>query len=306
VVIVADDLTGACDAAAPFAARGARCIVQFSTSCATDFSLSAITAFSTESRDLDEPEIHRRMEGIARAAGSVELIFKKIDSTLRGNVRAEILAAMSAFNRRTAIITPSFPDMGRTVRNGYLHVDGQAPIHAGERIGMDILDAADNRDLDRIVAENLDPPEPILWAGSAGLASALARKLYGEPRPLIPPSIGGPVVFCIGSDHPATVAQQRALTGARILPILRGQTSADEIRQGLRGAGAIFVTGGDTASLVLAAVGAQSIAIQHEVVTGVPWGVLSGGSFDGFPVVTKSGGFGAPDTLLRVAEFFTP
>lgn len=301
VLIVADDLTGACDAAAPFAARGAKCQAALWSS---PLACPDVMAVSTESRDLDEPEIIRRMEAVVQASSPATLVFKKIDSTLRGNVRAEILAAMTAFDRRTAVITPSFPDMGRKVREGYLHIDGETPIHCHERIGLSMLDAADNQDLDRIVAENLHQSEPVLWAGSAGLASALARRLYGNAQPLIAPGIDGPLVFCIGSDHPATLAQVRELNRP-ILPIRRAQTTPDEIRRSLRGAGALFITGGDTASAVLFAIGARAIAIQHEVVTGVPWGVLSGGSFDGRPVVTKSGGFGAPDTLVRVAEFFT-
>jgi uncharacterized protein YgbK (DUF1537 family) len=240
------------------------------------------------------------MQAVASATSPAALVFKKIDSTLRGNVRAEISAAMAAFNRRTAVITPAFPDMGRRVCGGYLHVDGEAPIRAA----LSILDAVANEDLDRIVAENLRHTEPVLWAGSAGLASALARHLYGRPQPLTPPHIEGPLVFCIGSGHPATVAQVRNLTNPVILPVLRAQTTPGEIRHALRGAGALFITGGDTASMVLSAIGAQGIAIRHEVVTGVPWGVLSGGSFDGLPVVTKSGGFGAPDTLIRVDRFF--
>jgi uncharacterized protein YgbK (DUF1537 family) len=298
-LIIADDLTGACDAAAPFAARGARCIVSL---WSRPLACSDVTAVSTESRDLEESEIQRRMEIVAAAAGEASVVFKKIDSTLRGSIRTEILAAMGAFNLPTVIVTPSFPDMGRRDRDGYLHVDGQAPIHCGH-IGINILDAAENADLDRIVAENLRASEPVLWAGSAGLASALARKLYGDPQPLIAPVIDGPLVFCIGSDHPATLAQVRELNRPTFA-IRRGQTTAEEIRRHLRGAGALFITGGDTASAVLAAIGAQSIAIQHEVVTGVPWGVLSGGSLNGTPVVTKSGGFGASDTLVRVADFF--
>jgi len=41
-----------------------------------------------------------------------------------------------------------------------------------------------------------------------------------------------------------------------------------------------------------------------EVLPGIPWGMLRGGRFDGVLVVTKSGGFGAPDALIRIAEFF--
>jgi len=239
------------------------------------------------------------MQAVSAAAGHHTIIFKKIDSTLRGNVRTEIEAAMEAFGFDSAVITPAFPDMGRIVRNGCLQVDGERRVHAG----ISLLDAVCNEDLDGIVAENLD--QRVLWAGSAGLASALARKLYRPPQPLRAPSIDGPLIFCIGSDHPATVAQVGALRGPQVFLMVRGLTIAEEIQHAVRGAGALFITGGDTASMVLAAIGAEGIEVKHEVITGVPWGLLIGGGLDGLPVVTKSGGFGAPDTLLRVAEFFT-
>jgi uncharacterized protein YgbK (DUF1537 family) len=294
VVIIADDLTGACDAAAPFAARGAEGTVSL---WSRPLACSEICSISTESRDVEEAEIRRRMQCVAGARRQ-EIVFKKIDSTLRGHVRAEIEVAMEAFGLDSAVVTPAFPDMGRIVRDGCLHVHGKPYVHSGPNL----LDAVCNQDLDDIVAANLD--KRVLWAGSGGLAWALARKLYGEPRVLEPPRVEAPLVFCIGSDHPATVEQVRALRTQRVFPIVRGQTSTDEIQRTVRGAGALFITGGDTASLVLAAIGAQGIAVRHEVLTGVPWGVLVGGELDGLPVVTKSGGFGAPDTLLRVAEFF--
>ncbi len=295
MLIVADDLTGACDAAAPFAPA---------TVCVTAFSPGGVLSVSTESRELTESEITDRMQCLAQSAGEAKLVFKKIDSTLRGNVEAEIKAAVKAFHCVQAIITPAFPDMGRTVKNGHLHIEGVLIKHAGENV----RDAMTNEDLDQIVDAGLQLEGRILWAGSAGLAAALARRLYGKPKPVAPPTIHGPIAFCIGSDHPTTLSQQtelaRLLPGARVIAIRRRQTPDAEISQALAGAGALFITGGDTASMVLQAVGAQSIAIQHEVVTGVPWGLLSGGIFDGYPVVTKSGGFGSRDTLIKVADFF--
>ena len=300
VLIVADDLTGACDAAAALAPRTLVCVPPFCPPYVTAFRLSV----STESRDLPESEIVRRIESLAPLASQAQLIFKKIDSTLRGNVQAEIRAAMKAFECTTAIITPAFPDMGRTVKDGHLWMNGVITKPAGENV----LDAETNEDLDHIVDEGLRRPGRVLWAGSAGLAAALARRLYGPPKPHTPPSIKGLMAFCIGSGHPATLAQQVELKlhhpDARIVPILRCQTTPAEIRQALAGAAALFITGGDTATTVLQAVGAKSIIIQNEVVTGVPWGLLSGGIFDGCPVITKSGGFGSADTLIKVATFF--
>ena len=292
ILIVADDLTGAADAAVPFA------------SCVTAFRLSRVKAVSTESRNLPESEIIAEMRRVAKAEGHPDLIFKKIDSTLRGNVEAEIKAAMEAFECAHAIITPAFPEMGRTVVNGHLHVDGVRIKHAGENV----RDAVTDEDLDQIVEAGLKLEGRVLWAGSAGLAKALARRLCGAPVHKPAPRIKGPIVFCIGSDHPATQAQQAELNRHRpeaaVLSIIRSQTRPEEIRRNLRGAGALFITGGDTATVVLQAIGAKTIIIQQEVVTGVPWGMLSGGLFDGCPVVTKSGGFGPPDTLIKVADFF--
>jgi uncharacterized protein YgbK (DUF1537 family) len=47
--------------------------------------------------------------------------------------------------------------------------------------------------------------------------------------------------------------------------------------------------------------GAEGIRLEAEVEPGVPFGRLLGGVGDGLAVVTKSGGFGGPDTLACVA-----
>jgi hypothetical protein len=114
------------------------------------------------------------------------------------------------------------------------------------------------------------------------------------------------VHFCIGSDHPVTLAQQAALLTARpgryvLQRIPRGRPF-ELIFSGTPAA--LFLCGGDTASLVCRAIGAQRIELCAEIVPGVPRGILRGGLFDGLSVVTKSGGFGDPDALISVADFF--
>lgn len=224
VLIVADDLTGACDAAAPFACRGAG-------------RPSSVRAVSTESRDLAEPECVRRLEALAERAASADILFKKIDSTLRGNVHAEIRAAMHAFHCECAIVTPAFPEMGRTVKNNWLFLHGQPAKTAGENV----LDAETDQDLDRIVEEGLCAKGRVLWAGSAGLAAALARRLYGPPVARSIPMIEGPIALCIGSNHPVTLAQQAELERCQPdvwvvpVPVQRTPASAQQIREALRG-----------------------------------------------------------------------
>src|ERR1051325_11297817 len=96
VVLIADDLTGACDAGAQFAAAGLRTIVPLADEADSD---AEVVAFSTESRDIDAGESRRRMRQVAAKMRrfAPRIIFKKIDSTLRGNTGIEIVAALEAF-----------------------------------------------------------------------------------------------------------------------------------------------------------------------------------------------------------------
>jgi uncharacterized protein YgbK (DUF1537 family) len=86
------------------------------------------------------------------------------------------------------------------------------------------------------------------------------------------------------------------------------QTSVERVRElvgnAAGAAGALVLSGGDTASLVCRALGVRRIELADEIVAGIPWGYLSGGAFDGWRVATKSGGFGAPHALIQVADFF--
>ena len=352
-LLIADDLTGACDAAVQFARRGYRTNVHLDS----DSEEAGVLAISAESRHLGAAELRRVMDELCQRlpVAQARLLFKKIDSTLRGNVGAETAAALTAFGCDVAVITPAFPAMGRTVEGGYLRVGTAEPIDLSARLGLEScahvqpsafyaaieagarfisVDTACDRDLDTIAAAGLRSKRRILWAGSAGLASALARTLPwgGHPGPRPAPRRGSSVLFCIGSDHPVTVEQQRHLLAHRaalsfhaetstpqsimqalsraehvILSLPVRQTSPTRVRDliGEAAAAALVLSGGDTASLVCRALGVRRIELADEIVPGIPWGRLSGGAFDRVRVATKSGGFGAPHALIQVADFFT-
>ncbi len=63
--------------------------------------------------------------------------------------------------------------------------------------------------------------------------------------------------------------------------------------------GGIFLSGGDTAAAVLAAVKSRAIRLEGELADGVVWGTVQGGDMNGRPVATKAGAFGRPDVLVR-------
>ena len=64
-------------------------------------------------------------------------------------------------------------------------------------------------------------------------------------------------------------------------------------------AGALIATGGETARALLSAMGVRSLQVVEELESGVALLVTHEGECRGLPVVTKAGGFGEADTLLR-------
>ena len=62
----------------------------------------------------------------------------------------------------------------------------------------------------------------------------------------------------------------------------------------------LFLSGGDTAEAVRRQVAASALLIREEILPGLMCGELVGGPFNGLPVVTKAGAFGAADTLIQL------
>ncbi|MEM3591078.1 MAG: nucleotide-binding domain containing protein [Candidatus Bathyarchaeia archaeon] len=67
-------------------------------------------------------------------------------------------------------------------------------------------------------------------------------------------------------------------------------------------AAGIIVVGGDTAIRVMKHIRACGVRVCGEVMPGIPYGVVLGGGFDGGLVITKAGGFGREDAILRAIE----
>ncbi|MBB3330995.1 uncharacterized protein YgbK (DUF1537 family) [Halomonas campaniensis] len=376
VAIVADDLTGALDAAAPFAARGAvtRVVIALEqvetalSSWAGD--MPEVIAVNTESRHLAPEAAAARVARAARALAPLapEWWFKKIDSTLRGQVVAEALALRRATGRRV-LLAPAVPAQGRTVRDAEVRVDGEplaataygqdarsAPpagpldrLFAGAGVPLAryrplsgallpdtdcVCDAAVPADLARIQDAMGAAAADWLPVGAAGLAGAMARRLFGEGRPR-QPSLAGVTrrLYALGSRSPRAAEQLARLRqtspGLAVVEALgpgmaappagegglvvvpgAGQASAEAVAAAMgervasrvaawpAGAGLLLLTGGDTAMAALQRLGVASIEVVAEWAPGVPLGRLEGDPAR--PVITKAGGFGEPDLLAAL------
>jgi uncharacterized protein YgbK (DUF1537 family) len=303
--MIADDLTGACDAGVKFAEAGLATIVWLEYGGET----AQITVVTTDSR-ADSPDTARakvRQACLWMERREIRLGYKKIDSTLCGNVEAEIEAALDATGIESAWICPAFPDMGRTVADGWLHVRGErlARVPSGHRLRA--LDAASDEELARIAAEAFAGNPPPLLVGSAGLAAHVARNAAAgrahapAPGPMARPAR---ILLAIGSKNAITTVQagrvRKERPGIEIVHMSWDQRDCLAFEQV---PGALILTGGDTARWVCGMLGARGIRLEREVLTGIPLGRLIGGAAHGALVVTKAGGFGDDGALLRAVEF---
>lgn len=119
-LIVADDLTGATDTAHAFAKRGYETRVQVDPE--NDSLDSTVLAVNTDSRYVN-PETATGRVRRAIEATDASVVYKKVDSTLRGNVLAEIRAAMGC-GFDFGLFVPVSPPIGRVTASGYHLVDG--------------------------------------------------------------------------------------------------------------------------------------------------------------------------------------
>lgn len=122
--VIADDLTGAMDTGVGLTQAGLSAVITFSNQ--SRVSSDAMVA-TTDSRAESAREAYRRVKLVAERFRSY-YIYKKIDSTLRGNVAAELQALLDVTRASHAVVCPAFPASKRTVVDGNLLVDG-VPVH---------------------------------------------------------------------------------------------------------------------------------------------------------------------------------
>jgi D-threonate/D-erythronate kinase len=353
--IVADDLTGALDTAAPLAALAGPLPVLWERSAIPPDAASF--ALDTESRDAP-PAAPAWLDAFTDA----DLAYKKIDSQLRGSTAQEIAACLASGRFASALIAPAFPAQQRVTRGGCQYwrpspsmpwqpvpcdlpgalrasgVDLRLAASAKEvgGGGFFLCDARSEADLVALAAAGRRLAAPLLWVGSAGLARALA----GAPAKSALPRLAPPLWIIIGSHHPVTMAQIEALKShAREMvveirpsdalePALAAVAGRERVAlvmavpdgTGAERAGPFFdqtlealaarlpaprslvVTGGATLRRLVGVLGTRALLVGSEPLPGVPCSVLQGGLWDGAVMISKSGGFGEPRLLIRLAD----
>ncbi len=121
IVLIADDLTGSLDTGLQFRKKGLITLVPLDWN--RPLPRAQALVLNTHSRNLPGDIAYRKVFRICRRlkAGG---FYKKIDSTMRGNVGKEALAILDARRMAKAIVVPTVPVMGRAVERGILRVHG--------------------------------------------------------------------------------------------------------------------------------------------------------------------------------------
>jgi uncharacterized protein YgbK (DUF1537 family) len=210
--VLADDLTGSCDTGVQFAQRGFSTLVRLDPAHGDSVQVAILCTNSRNDQpDAARSKVRQACELLAREQRDVA--YKKIDSTLQGNLWPELDEAMKSCHRSLAIVAPAFPALGRTMAEGWLRVAGSPaphPVHlpsllrrqgapavihvggtlprsgpqelmecleeisAGAGSVVAVVDAISQNDLALIVHAAAELRSNCLLAGSAGLASEAA------------------------------------------------------------------------------------------------------------------------------------
>jgi D-threonate/D-erythronate kinase len=332
---IADDLTGALEIGAKFAAHDLGATVVTELDVRLDSSCFALIV-DLETRHVAAEEAVARTKQVANLAhdSAVRLFYLKTDSTLRGNIAAEFRAIEQIFPERRIVYVPAYPDMGRTVRNGQLFVHGKL-VHetefANDRwspvrdcrirnvlgdVQAVILDGECNRDIELAARGIMEGPPPQVCAGPAALAGALAKRIGAKTKPRITCPAVSRCLVVNGSLHPTSLQQMAFAEKSGFFDenwkaldeTVEGSGSERALRTGecvrriLRSArfDALIVFGGDTAFGIHRSLGSEPFQAIGEIAPGVAVSRSSNLLW-----ITKAGGFGPPDILARIRKRLT-
>ena len=132
--IIADDLSSATDCGAQVVRSGLSVVVPLGGySLPIQARAAQVISVDTDSRSLPPDQAYAKVKADSQqlVAEGWTHFYKSVDSTLRGNLGAEIEAVLDIVKPDCAIIAPAFPKYGRTTVDGVQYLHGH-PLHETE------------------------------------------------------------------------------------------------------------------------------------------------------------------------------
>ena len=122
--VIADDISGAAEIAGVGLRLGLRAEVLLK---GRPNGKADLVCVDTDSRNCSAAEAARRAAAAARLLrrAGAKWIYKKVDSVLRGQVAAEILAVRKELKLKTVLLHPANPSLGRTIKAGKYFIRGR-------------------------------------------------------------------------------------------------------------------------------------------------------------------------------------
>ncbi len=184
LLMIADDFTGSLDTGVQFAKRGIDTLVTVLRDQPVDLKAACqVLVVNTESRHVTPEEAYRKVRSVvdgALAAGFTH-IYKKTDSTLRGNIGSEMMAVLDALGEdddprwREMVFVPAFPKSGRFTRQGLQYV-GDTLLHE-TAFANDPFNPIRESGVKEIIHAQTELPVENVWMGQFDI---LAGKPAGE------------------------------------------------------------------------------------------------------------------------------
>ncbi len=234
IAVIADDFTGAAEIGGVGLRYGLNVLIETVVNNVSDVDLLVI---ATDTRSLGA---EAASDEVAKITGQLmklnpKLIFKKIDSVLRGHVARELEAQMHITGKNKAVIVAPNPLVGRTIINGCYFVDS-LPLNetsfaddpdflVRSAFVTDIVKSSEfpvfslglndkMPDSGLIIADVTSPEELNVWAtrineemvvaGGSGFFDALLGTIYHQKALMASAklSFGGSSLFIFGSMFP--------------------------------------------------------------------------------------------------------
>lgn len=235
-MIIADDLTGALDTGVPFANNGLSVRVYLSPQVKDGFDEACdVLIACTRSRHVPARQaLDLVRDAFAAQSGRFSCYFKKLDSTLRGNLGAELEGMAMALTPCRIHLLNAFPAAGRTTVGGKQYLQGvpldqtafaRDPFNPVQSVDIletiksqsglfrvhpefvKIYDAQTDDDIMRVIESLNAHGELRTLAGCAGLAAGLAQLWQKTPTERREWRLhGSPLTLC-GSINPIVTTQ---------------------------------------------------------------------------------------------------
>ena len=129
IVVLADDFTGAAELAGIGLEYGLS--VDIAIEQAEISPETEMLVIATDTRSKGSREAAAEVRAFSNSIKSLpySLLYKKVDSVMRGHILEEVLAMTETLGIKGALLVPANPQLGRVIIDGHYYINGKSLLH---------------------------------------------------------------------------------------------------------------------------------------------------------------------------------